>query len=296
MLEKLKKKKVIASILVVVIVAVTIVTGYGISQKNVVASVNGQKITKNDLYDVLSKQYGSNAVTTLINNKIIEQEADKKNVKVDEKEVKKELNTFIKQYGGEDSFNAALTQSGLTLDDFKNDIRNYLKVKQILGPSIKITDKEMKAYYEENKDSFKQQAQVKASHILVDSETEAKKLEEKIKSGEDFATLAKENSTDTASAKDGGNLGYFGTGEMTEAFEKAAFAMKVGEVSQPVKTDYGYHIIKVTGKKEAKQKSYDEVKDQIKDTLFEDKLNTEYSTWLEKKNKSAKIKNTFDKE
>lgn len=294
MLEKLKSKKLMAVLLVLIIAAGTAITAYAIAAKDVVATVNGEKITKDDLYQVLSKQYGSSVIKTLINNKIIEQEAEKENVKINEKDVKKELNKFIEEYGGEDTFNAALEQSGLTLADFKTDIRNYLKVKEILSPKIKITDKEMKEYFEENKDDYKQQEQVEASHILVDTEEKAKEIKAKLDKGEDFATLAKENSTDTASAEDGGKLGYFGKGEMTEEFEKAAFAMKSGEISEPVKTDYGYHIIKVTGKKEEKEANFKDVKDEIKEVLFDEKLNTEYATWLEKKNKSYKIKNTFE--
>ncbi|WP_050615080.1 peptidylprolyl isomerase [Bacillus testis] len=294
MLEKLKSKKLMAVLLVLIIAAGTAITAYAIAAKDVVATVNGEKITKDDLYQVLSKQYGSSVIKTLINNKIIEQEAEKENVKINEKDVKKELNKFIEEYGGEDTFNAALEQSGLTLADFKTDIRNYLKVKEILSPKIKITDKEMKEYFEENKDDYKQPEQVEASHILVDTEEKAKEIKAKLDKGEDFATLAKENSTDTASAEDGGKLGYFGKGEMTEEFEKAAFAMKSGEISEPVKTDYGYHIIKVTGKKEEKEANFKDVKDEIKEVLFDEKLNTEYATWLEKKNKSYKIKNTFE--
>jgi parvulin-like peptidyl-prolyl isomerase len=119
----------------------------------------------------------------------------------------------------------------------------------------------MKNYYNENKEEV---VQVEASHILVESEKEANEIIKELEGGADFAELAKEKSIDTASGESGGELGYFGKGEMTEAFEKAAFDMEVDSISEePVETEHGFHVIKVTGKKD----SYDELKDDIKQTL-----------------------------
>ena len=142
----------------------------------------------------------------------------------------------------------------------------------------------MKKYYEENKDDFYTDT-VTASHILLktqddngkelsaEKKKEAKKKAqealEKVKLGEDFAQVAKEYSEDS-SAANGGELGTFGRGQMVTEFENAAFAMKDGEISDIVETQYGYHIIKVT-KRVDKQESYDEVKDQIKSTLASQK-------------------------
>ncbi|WP_230203586.1 peptidylprolyl isomerase [Bacillus massiliigorillae] len=296
MVEKMKNKKFMLAIGAVVVIVLAVVVGSAFSKKDAVASVNGEDITKEEVYNILVKQGGTTVVDTLINNKVIELEAKKKDIKVSDKEIDKELKSFIESYGGEDAFNSALKQSGITLEYFKTDIENFLKVEKILKPSIKITDKEMKEYFEENKDSFAQKEQVEASHILVEDEAKAKEVKKKLDAGEDFAKLAKEYSTDTSNAEKGGELGYFGKGDMVEAFEKVAFATKVGEISEPVKTDYGYHIIKVTGKKEAKEAKYEDHKEEVKKALFDEKLNTEYPTWLEKTKKKYDIQNSLAKD
>jgi DNA-3-methyladenine glycosylase I len=116
-------------------------------------------------------------------------------------------------------------------------IRNRRKID-----SLNPNDDELKALFDE----MKMDTQVRASHILVDTEEEAQKVIERIKEGEDFSDLAKELSLDTASGANGGDLDYFTYAQMVEPFSKAAFSLEIGEVSQPVQSDYGYHIIKLT--------------------------------------------------
>ncbi|WP_019241649.1 MULTISPECIES: peptidylprolyl isomerase [Bacillus] len=293
---KFKNKKAILIIGGAVIVALAIAFSPLLTKGNVVATVGGEKIKKEEVYDAMVGQYGSSVVDTLIKNKIIELEAKKENITISQKAIDKELESFIQSYGGQEAFDASLEQSGISLETFKTDIENFLKLEKLLKPSIKITDEEMKEYFEENKDSFDEQEQVKASHILVDDLATAQKIKKELDNGADFAELAKKNSTDTSSAEKGGDLDYFSKGDMVEAFETAAFSLKEGEISDPVKTDYGYHIIKVTGKKAAKAAKYEDHKKEIKQNLFDSKLNEEYPTWLEKKKKEYKITNTLEKE
>jgi foldase protein PrsA len=162
-----------------------------------------------------------------------------------------------------------------------------------MEPDIKITDKEMKTYFDENKATFAQAKQVKASHILVDTEEKAKEVKQKIDKGEDFAKLAKEYSTDTATKDNGGDLGFFGAGEMAAEFEKAAFALKVGEVSEPVKTDYGYHIIKVTEIKEAQEATFENSKTKVKEALLEQKMSEKYQSWIQGLYDKYEVKNNL---
>ncbi|NMR85593.1 foldase, partial [Vibrio parahaemolyticus] len=128
-----------------------------------------------------------------------------------------------------------------------------LSIEALIEPSITITDEEIESYFNENKEDFNKPSQIKASHILVDSLDEANEILSKLNSGESFEDLAKEYSIDTVSAANGGDLGYFGEGEMVEEFYNAAILLNVNEISEPVKSDYGYHIIKVTDKVEAKE-------------------------------------------
>lgn len=293
-MKKLFKRKVMYIILSVALVALIVCGGWIYSKEQVVASVDGSDITKDDVYNLLADQNGAAAVDTLITEKIIDKEAEKEDIKITAKQVNQELDDLKEQYGGEDTFNQTLEASGVTLSSLKEDIKKNKEIEELLRPSIKITEKEMKEYFNENKDSFAQAAQVKASHILVDDEKTAEEMKEKLDKGEDFATLAKKYSTDTATSESGGELGYFEEGTMTDEFDKKAFAMKKGEISDPVKTDYGYHIIKVEDVKEAKQASYKDSKAQVKEAIFNEKLQTEYSTWLEKKKKEYDITNSFE--
>ncbi|KAB2496414.1 foldase protein PrsA [Priestia endophytica] len=293
-MKKLFKRKVMYIILSVALVALIVCGGWVYSKEQVVASVDGSDITKDDVYNLLADQNGAAAVDTLITEKIIDKEAEKEDIKITAKQVNQELDDLKEQYGGEDTFNQTLEASGVSLSSLKEDIKKNKEIEELLRPSIKITEKEMKEYFNENKDSFAQAAQVKASHILVDDEKTAKEMKEKLDKGEDFATLAKKYSTDTATSESGGELGYFEEGTMTDEFDKKAFSMKKGEISDPVKTDYGYHIIKVEDVKEAKQASYKDSKAQVKEAIFNEKLQTEYSTWLEKKKKEYDITNSFE--
>lgn len=288
-------KKIILVVIAIVMIGAAVIFTTAFSKKETVATVGNESITKDDLYDMLVETSGADALAALINTKVIELEAEKEKVSVSKKEIDDELATYIETYGGEDSFNAALEQSGITKDMIKDDMKQYALIKKLLEPKIKVTDKEMKAYFEENKAEFNQDAQVEASHILVEDEDTAKKVAQKLADGEDFAELAAEYSTDAANAENGGSLGYFAKGKMVEEFEKVAFSMKKGDISDPVKTEHGYHIIKVTNKKEAKEAVYADHKDEIKETLFEEKMQTEYPTWLEEKTKEYKVKNSLEK-
>jgi foldase protein PrsA len=137
----------------------------------------------------------------------------------------------------------------MTIDYLRDTIRKDIlvsKLQEKLTADVKVTDEEVATYYGANQDQF---ISVKASHILIEDEEAAKKILERVKKGENFNELALQNSTDPSAKENKGDLGYFRKGQMVEEFETAAFALKPGEISDLVKTDYGYHIIKVEDKK-----------------------------------------------
>lgn len=254
------------------------------NNSSMIASVNGEEITEDELNETLTTQYGTEVLDTLITNKIIELEAKELGVSVSEEELQKEYDEYASQYGGEDALLELLDSYGMDVDDVKKDMETYLLTFKVMEDDLGITEEEIKTYFEENKETYGQAAEVEASHILVEDETTAQEVIDKLNAGGDFAELAKEYSTDTANNEDGGNLGYFGTGEMAEAFETAAFAMEVCEVSsEPVETEYGFHIIKVTDKIEGKEAVFDEVKDTVYQDLLAAKVNEQYSTWVTEK-------------
>ena len=165
-------------------------------------------------------------------------------------------------------------------------LKETLKTNLLIEKAVvkNISDEDVKKYYEEN-----YKPEIKARHILVADEAKAKEIKAKLDAGEDFAKLAKENSTDTQSAEQGGDLGWFGAGKMVPAFEEAAYKLKVNEISQPVKSDYGYHIIQVTDKKE--KQPFEEVKDEMKDQLKLSILNdsTKVQQIIDRELKDAKV-------
>lgn len=274
----------------VIVTSIAIVLGLTFFlQKGVVAEVNGDKISKDELYSLLNEQYGEEILDAIISEKLIEQEAKEQNISVTDAEIEEELQLLYESYGGEEAFNAAMETNGVTKDQINQDLETYIITNKILEPRVKVTEDEMKSYFEENKDTFTQQEQVQASHILVADEAAAKEVKDKLANGGDFSELAKEYSTDTETKDAGGDLGLFGKGDMVAEFEEAAFSMELNTISEPIKTDYGYHIIKVVDKKAAAEAVYEDHEAEIKETLTAEKMNTEYSTWLEEKMEKATI-------
>ncbi|WHY56989.1 foldase protein PrsA [Peribacillus simplex] len=264
------------------------------STDKTMASIDGEKINKDELYDALVAGYGADTLDLLITNKLVELEAEKAGIKIKDEEIQKEIDTMAESYGDEKSLKEQLEASGSSMDALKKDIVVYLQTKKLVEPRITVTDDEISTYFEDNKETFDQAEQVEASHILVEDEKTAKKVAKEIAEGGDFAKLAAEYSTDTQTADNGGSLGYFGKGDMVEEFEDVAFDLDINKVSDPVKTDYGYHIIKVTGKKEAKKANLDDSKGVIKETLLSEKLQEEYPVWLAEVKKDHEITNKLE--
>ena len=178
-------------------------------------------------------------------------------------------------------------------EEFRNEMKrveeNVLKqyvINKILT-SVKLTEEEKKAFFEAQKQSFSKPETASAKHILVDSEEKANDILGKINAGEvSFEDAAKEHST-CPSKDQGGDLGTFGRGQMVPEFEEATFAMNVGDVSEPVKTQFGYHLIKLEAKNEPSIPAYEEIADKVEKTLMFQKQGEVY------KNKLDEVKAKF---
>jgi peptidyl-prolyl cis-trans isomerase C len=179
------------------------------------------------------------------------------------------------------------------IDRQVTDLRKRLVVQRVMRqyqtpPTI--SDEQAKAYYDANPDLYST-TQIHASHILVKDENTAKEIREELKAHPDkFADLAREKSTDTTTAPKGGDLGMFGQGRMVPDFERAAFALKPSEISDVVKTQYGYHIITVTERKEGERKPFEQVKEQIRATLRNKTLQDQTQNHFEELRKAANVK------
>lgn len=173
------------------------------------------------------------------------------------------------------------------LEEAKRNLLQQFAVDQAVK-GAKVSDADAMEYYEKNKDMFKTEEEVRARHILVKEEEEARKIADEIKTGKEFADAAKEYST-CPSSNNGGDLGFFGAGKMVPEFDQAAFALEVGELSHIVKTQFGYHIIKVENKKEATVKPFEEVKHQIVNYLIRQQRTLKYTEVTSKLRENAKI-------
>ena len=181
---------------------------------------------------------------------------------------------------------------GADIEEKLRDLKKRLIVESFLKKKVEtesqVSDADLQKFYEQNKEKFKTGEQIRASHILVKTEKEAKDILAKIKAGGNFEELAKKNSVDSSAAK-GGDLGWFGKGSMVPVFEKAALALKEGQVSDVVKSDFGFHIIKLTGKRAAGIRPLEEVKDQIKGAIMPTKQQEVFQKIKEELKKNAKI-------
>lgn len=271
--------------ILILIVLLLAVAGIGLTytQSDVVARVNGDAITEKELFDYLIKQGGQEALDSLITEKIIVQESEKQNIQVSVDEIEKVLAATKESFSSEEEFLQVLETNSLTLTELKENIILDLRLKGLLEAQNPILDEEITQYFENNKESLASLEEVKASHILVETEEQAKEVKEKLAAGEDFSNLVTQYSIDEASKAQGGGLGFFRRGDMVKEFEDVAFTLEVSQVSDPVKTEYGYHIIKVEEKKEAKEANLEESKDKIRDILLEERAQLEFDSWLQER-------------
>lgn len=286
----------------------------------VIAKVNKEEILQqefDDAYRNLLRFYSMNfpqqirpinlidmkalVLDQLVEREIKLQEAKKEKIKVSKKEIEKKISEIAKNFKSRKEFEERIYQMGQNMQMLRDSIKNDLLIEKLekkIKKSAKVTDEEIKNKYE----------QVKARHILIKvkedkdkekAEKEAKEKAQKIideyNNGVDFSLLAKKYSEDEGSKEVGGDLGFFGRGQMVAEFERVAFSLKPGQISQPVKTQYGYHIIKVEDKKEAKGPDFEKEKKRLKKELGQSKEFEVWNKWLDSVKKRAKVE-IIDKE
>lgn len=235
----------------------------------------------------------------IIDNEVAYQDAQKENIKVKDSDVNEKFEQVKETLKSNTIYKAKLEEAGITEDFLKEQVKKDLtvaKYKENFTKDIKINDKEIEAYYNNNKDQFNVE-EVKASQILVStldegnkevSKEEKEKLKEKAQSildkvnnNEGFANLAKKYSDDKNSGKDGGDLGYFSKRDKNIEFTKEVFKLDTNQVSNLIETPYGYHIVKVADKKTV-TKSLDESKDYIKSKILNEKYTKHIDSLYEK--------------
>lgn len=264
--------------------------------KNFGGAKNFVKSNDNFMYVI----YKDKVVNELIVKSLLDTEIEKRGIKVEENDIQEEMKSIIDKVGSKEELNKLLKQRGVSNSDFTEDLKTQIRIKKLVASinKIKISDSDAEKYYKTHLDEFKHAEQVRASHILVSSDTlqmirdlkaknkdisatemnakmdemiaaqkaKAEAILAEVKANPDnFEQIAMKKSEDKVSGERGGELGFFSRNDMVKEFSDAAFAMKPNTISENlVKTNYGFHIIKVTDRAEAGTTPFVKVKDEIK--------------------------------
>jgi parvulin-like peptidyl-prolyl isomerase len=239
--------------------------------------------------------FASRVVDYLVELELIHQQADVLKITVTDKEVTARIDAINKAYGGVAKVATILKQQGMTPADLRQQVKDQLiaeAVQKNVYKSINVTDAQAQAYFTANPTQFAQPETRATRHILVKTKAEADKVRALLAanpSDANWKKVAKQYSIDPGSKNSGGSLGPVKKGEMIAAFEKVDFSLKVGQISQPVHTQYGWHVIEVTKITPATKSTFAAVKSQIKQTLLAQQQQTVWSNWLTKVKKDTKI-------
>jgi foldase protein PrsA len=313
--QAFRNKRLMRVIMIVIVVAFAasllwLGGGFGGGSKRartVIAKVNGVSIKASEYEEAyistanyLQQMYGEipisyveeikyGALQQLIGQKLLVQQTRKARIKVSNKEINEQLSTIKQNYPSDSEFKSVLEQNGLTEAKLKQLIKEEMSVNKLrdMKSKVELTEEDLVKAYE----------QVEASHILISpvsgnwdaAKKQAENVLAEIRAGKSFASMAEKYSTDTATKSKGGELGFFARSGMDEDFANAAFALKVGDISEPVKSAYGYHLIHVTARKEAAGEEYEKAKEGLKEQIEAEKAANQYQEWFAQVHNEAKI-------
>jgi peptidyl-prolyl cis-trans isomerase C len=292
----------------------------GGSGSDVAAKVNGVPITTLELnrsfqahvqipYSAVQEDPRAKAVLrqlldTLIDRELLLQRAKSLKMAVPAQQVDTQMQQLQQRFPSQEAFEQAVTAQNLTMDMVKKDVESQLLRQQLVQKEIldkvKVSAGDVQAFYNQNKDKYVEEEQVRARHILIRVPSEATPADEaklkgkaddalkRVKQGEDFAALAAELSDD-GSKQSGGDLGFFPRGRMVAAFEEVAFTLQPGQTSDVLRTQFGYHIIKVEERKSGRALAFDEAKSQAKDDLTKQQTYERYQQYMAGLRSKAKV-------
>jgi foldase protein PrsA len=277
----------------------------------------GDDYATNDKVKDQIKELKQQQLDSLVTEKILLQKATELKLQPSDDDINKQIDdqiTQIKtQYPAEGQFESVLEQNNLTEDQLKESMRTSIiatAVQDDILKDVTVTDDEVQTYYDENKEAkYVVGAGATVAHILISEKDsdgsidydaslqKANSLKTQIDGGSDFATLAKENSTDPGSKDKGGSYGFmpYNSTQFVTEFMDAFKTLKEGQVSEPVKSQYGYHLIKATGLKQEEVTSLDKVKDEIKSTVLQQKQSDTFKNKIEEWKTELKVKTYEDK-
>jgi peptidyl-prolyl cis-trans isomerase C len=286
---------------------------------DVLARVNGEDVTKAD-FDRLIKnmELGAGqpvpaerrdeiyrgALDQLITYTVLKQEVRARNISVPEAEIEGSLKEMQKQFPNDKEFKKALSDRGMTVDRLRADARIDMAINKMIEDEVALepeaTDGQVRDFYDKNPDKFTQDEAVRASHILIRVEPDApdaekqkararaEDLAKQAKAGADFAELARKHSAD-GSAAAGGDLNFLVPGQTVAPFDKAVFSMQPGEISDVVETEFGFHVIKVTEKRDASLVPFTQISPRIRAFLTDEAKQGRAQAFIEELKKKAQI-------
>ena len=291
----------------------------------IVAVVEGLEIKKADLEQAFARMLSAQGIPgdklpaeqrmqgyrMILDDMIVEKIITKRSagVEVTDKDVAAKMEEFKVRFGSDEKLKEQIEKSGLTVEKVKENIREGLRQEKWIDEQIKglteVTDAEVEDFYKKNPDQFKQPEQVRASHILVAVAKDAKPdvvaakqkaataIVARVKKGEAFDKLAKELSEDPSAKQNGGDLNFFGREQMVPEFSAAAFKMKKDEISDPVRSQFGFHVIKVTDHKDAETVSLETAKPKLAPYLKQQKRQAEIQKAVKALRAKAEVKNNL---
>jgi len=287
-----------------------------------VATVEGVEIKKDELEKAFGSMLASQGVSPdavppakvgeaykmILDDLIVEHLISKRaaDVKITDTEFAAAFEKFKGNFGSDEELKSQVEKSGVSIEKMKDDMRNNLRAQKWLDAQVKDggqpTDADAKEFYEKNPQQFQRPERVRASHILLKVEADAKPeavvakekaaaaIAERARKGEDFGGMAKELSEDPSAKQNGGDLDFFTKEQMVPEFSEAAFSMKKDQISDPVRSQFGYHIIKVTDRKEGEKVSLEQVKPQLLAYLQRQKKQEEIGKIIQDIRQKAEVK------
>ena len=294
-----------------------------VADDKVVAKVNGDTITRSELNAAvqgLRMQFAQQGRTIppaelgkferdvleeMVSRELLLQQAKKQELKGLDSEVDKEMSGIEEQVGGKEALAGKLKEAGFSLEDYRQRVKENLMVQKtvrnVVDEKVKVSEKDIEEFYNQNKEHAKRPEMAKVRHILIrvppqasEAERAAKKtqieaIRDQLKKGGDFAKLAKEHSEDPGSKERGGDLGEFPAGVMVPEFDAVAFSLEPGKISDVVSTQFGFHVLEVISRTEGKDLTLPELHDDIEERLKQEKGASVARDYVTDLRKSAKV-------
>ncbi|ACA59129.1 peptidyl-prolyl cis-trans isomerase [Candidatus Desulforudis audaxviator] len=255
-----------------------------------VAVVNGEPISRDELYAEMYAQMGQQTLQELITRKLIIQEGRAQGVEISDADVQTRLDEVIESgFSSREEFQEALKAYGLEQKDLEQQIRVQLIVEGVLGKQIQLDEAEVKEYFEANRKRFGQPESLEARHIVLKTREEAESVRSELVSGADFAVLAREKSVDPLTAGGGGGLGTIRYGELIPAWQKALFGMETGLVNEVLETPSGFHVVEILEKHPAVEPVFADVEAKVRRELTEKEITQLYPAWVDSLWTKAKV-------